>query len=114
MMTISLLMIVNPDYWADLIVKFSEMRFFHLFEIISRFVFGLVFVVSAGQTLFPRLMTFIGYLLIAVSAGLLLTPPSKHRQFALWSARKFRDKFRWMGIGSLMFGAFLFYAAIKG
>ncbi|MDQ3132590.1 MAG: hypothetical protein M3Q99_17725 [Acidobacteriota bacterium] len=77
----------------------------------SRFVFGLGFVLFAEETLYPKLTLAIGYLLIAVSVGLLFTPPSKHRKFALWSAHKFRDKFRWLGFGSLIFGAFLIYAA---
>ena len=112
-MAFSVLMIVNPEYWANGIVKFSEKSWFHPFEIISRFVFGLGFILFAGQTNYPILMSIIGYLLLAVSVGLLFTPPSKHKQFALWSADKFRNKFCWLGFGSLMFGAFLVYTALK-
>lgn len=113
MMILSVLMIVNPDYWADGIIKFSEKSWFHPFEIISRFVFGLLFVLSARQTPYPTLILVIGYLLIAVSVGLLFTPPSKHKQFALWSAEKFRTKFRPLGFLSLLFGAFLVFLSIK-
>ena len=113
MMILSGLMIIKPEYWADGIVKFSEKSWFHPFEIISRFVFGLGFVFFADETLFPKLIMIIGYLLIAVSIGLLFTPPSKHRHFALWSAHRFRNKFRLFGIFSLLFGAFLIYIAIK-
>ena len=105
-------MIINPAYWANGIIKFSEKSWFHPFEIISRFVFGLGFVLFAGQTLYPTLMSIIGYGLIAVSVGLLFTPPSKHREFALWSAEKFKNYFRWFGFVSLVFGAFLIYGAI--
>ncbi len=107
-------MIINPEYWSNGIVKFSEKRWFHPFEIISRFAFGVVFVIFAGQTLYPKLMSFIGYLLIAVSVGLLLTPPSKHREFAVWSAERFRNLFRPLGFISLLFGVFLIYAAMQG
>ena len=113
MMLLSVVMIINPDAWANGIVKFSEKKWFHPFEIISRFVFGLLFVLFARQTPYPTLILIIGYLLIAVSIGLLFTPPSKHKQFAVWSAQKFRDKFRWFGFGSFLFGAFLIYAAIR-
>jgi hypothetical protein len=113
LMAFSVLMIVNPEYWANGIVKFSEKSWFHPFEIISRFVFGLSFILFAGQTLYPTLMSIIGYFLLAVSIGLLFTPPSKHKQFALWSAGEFRNKFRWLGFGSLAFGAFLVYASVK-
>lgn len=113
MMVLSGLMIIKPAYWADGIVKFSEKSWFHPFEIISRFVFGLLFVLVANQTPYPTLIMAIGFLLIAVSIGLLFTPPSKHRQFALWSAQKFRNKFRPLGFVSLIFGAFLVYSAVQ-
>ncbi len=114
MILLSLIMIINPGYWSEGIVKFSKKFWFHPFEIISRFAFGLIFVFFAGQTLFPKLMTVIGYALIAVSVGLLLTPPSRHKKFALWSAEKFRNYFRCFGFVSLVFGAFLIYAALQG
>lgn len=111
---LSLVMIINPEYWSKGIVKFSKKPWFHPFEIISRIGFGVVFVIFAKQTLYPKLILFLGYLLIAVGIGLLLTPPSKHKQFAVWSAYKFKKTFRPMGFGSLLFGAFLFYAGIIG
>ncbi|MBT8052826.1 MAG: hypothetical protein HKN57_13020 [Xanthomonadales bacterium] len=114
MMLLSIVMITNPEYWSNGIVKFSKKPYFHPFEILSRLAFGVVFIMSADQTLYPSLMLVIGYLLIAVGAGLLLIPPSKHRQFAVWSARKFKNTFRPMGFGSLFFGAFLVYAALSG
>lgn len=114
MMLFSIMMIANPDYWSTGIVKFSEKPYFHPFEILSRLIFGVVFIVFADQTLYPTLMLIIGYLLIAVAVGLLLTPPKQHRQFAIWSAKKFRNTFRPAGLGSLLFGAFLIYAAVHG
>ena len=44
MMILSRIMIVNPEYWSDGIVSFSKKSWFHPFEIISRFGFGLAFV----------------------------------------------------------------------
>jgi len=114
MMLLSVLMIANPDNWSNGIVKFSENPYFHPFEILSRLIFGVVFIIFADQTLYPTLMRIIGYLLIVVGVGLLLTPPSRHRQFAVWSAQKFRNTFRPAGLGSLIFGAFLIYAAVQG
>ena len=58
-------------------------------------------------------MLGIGYLLVAVALGLTLTPPLKHKQFAVWSAHKFIKIFRYAGIFSLLFGAFLIYASLK-
>lgn len=112
MMLLSIMMITSPVYWSNAIVKFSEKRYFHLFEILSRLAFGVMFIMSADQTLYPGLMLGIGYLLLAVGAGLLLIPPSKHKQFAIWSALRFKHMFRPMGVGSLFFGAFLVYATM--
>jgi uncharacterized protein YjeT (DUF2065 family) len=113
MIILSSVMIINPAVWADGIVKFSEKSWFHPFEIISRFAFGLAFVFFAEQTLYPKLIKVIGFGLILVSIGLLFTPPSKHRQFALWSAQKFRNKFRFFGFFSLLFGVVLIYTAVQ-
>ena len=113
MMFLSIVMIVNPQYWAQSIITFSKKPYFHPFEIISRALFGIVFVYYSAQTHYPSLMCFFGYMLIAVAIGLSLTPPSKHRQFAVWSADKFKNTFRYAGLGSFLFGAFLFYSTIK-
>ena len=107
-------MIFNPGYWSVGVVRFSEKPYFHPFEILSRLAFGAVFIVYADQTLYPTLMSGIGYLLVAVGVGLLLTPPARHRQFALWSAHRFKNTFRPAGFVSLVFGAFLVYAATSG
>ena len=53
MMLLSVVMIVKPAYFAAGIVKFSEKSWFHPFEVIARFVFGLAFVWFAGQTALP-------------------------------------------------------------
>jgi hypothetical protein len=106
-------MMINPQSWANGIVKFSEKPYFHLFEILSRLGFGLGFIIYAEQTIYPTLITYIGYLLVAVSIGLSLTPPSKHKQCAVWSASRFRKTFRLVGFVSIFFGVFLIYAAIQ-
>ena len=113
LMVLSLLMIINPQSWANGIVKFSEKPYFHLFEILSRLGFGLGFIIYAEQTIYPKLITYVGYLLVAVSVGLMLTPPSRHRKFAVWSTSKFRKTFRPIGFVSIFFGFFLIYAAVQ-
>jgi hypothetical protein len=112
MMLISLVMIARPQYWSGAIVKFSEKPWFHPFEIVTRLGFGLAFYRFAGDTASPDLMRAIGFLLMAVALGLLLTPPAKHRQFAVWSAHRFAKTFRPMGVISFLFGAFLVQSAL--
>lgn len=112
MVLLSVSMIVNPGRFARGIVTFSEMRFFHAFEIVSRIGFGVAALVGAGQTRFPAVMTVMGWVLVAVGVGLLLTPPSQHRRFAAWSAERFQRVFRPAGLLSLLFGLFILYAAL--
>ena len=114
MILLSALMVVNPEYWSEGIVRFSQKFYFHLFEILSRLIFGVIFIVFSDQTFYPVVMLVIGYSLVAVGVGLLITPPSKHRQFAVWSAQKFKKMFRPAGVCSFVFGVFIVYAALRG
>jgi hypothetical protein len=111
---LSIVMVVNPEYWSRGIVKISEKPYFHPFEVLTRFLFGVIFVGYADQTLYPTMNSIIGYVLLLVSIGLLLTPPSIHRQFAVWSAQKFRQTFRPAGVASFGFGLFIVYTALGG
>lgn len=113
MAAISISMVANPQRWSRSIVRFSKWRWFHPFEIASRLLFGLLCVLAADTTRYPRLLNGLGYLLIAVAAGLVLLPPSAHRKFAVWSADRFVSVFRPAGLVTAMFGIFLVYAALK-
>ncbi len=109
---LSVVMVANPEYWSRGIVKFSKVAYFHPLEIVSRLLFGAIFITFADQTLYPTLMSVIGYVLVAVGIGLSLTPPSKHRWFAVWSAQRFKSVFRPAGALSFVFGIFIIYAAL--
>ncbi len=107
-------MIINPNYWSNGIVDFSRKPYFHWFEVISRLIAGLVFILYSQTTLYPQLVFSIGCLLIAVGFGLIITGSVKHRQFAVWSAHKFKSTFRPAGFGSFIFGSFLIYVSTIG
>ena len=111
---ISFVMVIDPDYWSNGIVKFSRAKYFHGFEIISRLGFGAVFIVFSEQTHYPAVIGTFGYLMVTVGVVLLLTPPSRHKQFAVWSAKKFNKTFRPAGTVSMLFGAFIVYGALIG
>ncbi|MEO3679748.1 hypothetical protein ABGI61_12000 [Rheinheimera sp. FR7-31] len=112
MMSLSLAMVAKPDAFSNGIITFSEKSYFHLFEIISRIAAGIIFIAYAENTLFPITISFIGYGLILVGLGLALTPPKLHKKFAVWSANKFRSKFRLIGIASVPLSMFLIYSAV--
>ncbi len=114
LMGLSIIMIVNPNYWSDRILSFSEKPYFHWFEVMSRITAGLAFITFNKSTLYPQLILSIGCLLIAVGFGLLITGSVKHRQFAVWSVYKFKSTFRPAGVGSFIFGMFLIYVSTIG
>ena len=114
MILLSAAMVIDPDSWSNGIVKFSQTKYFHGLEIISRLFFGAILIAFSEQTLYPAVMGVFGYLMVAVGVGLLIAGPSRHKQFAVWSAKKFNKTFRPAGIVSLVFGIFIAYGALKG
>lgn len=112
MMLLSLTMVIKPDSFSAGIITFSEKPYFHLFEIVSRIIAGLIFVIYAAGTVFPTVISIIGFALILVGVGLALTPPRMHRKFAVWSANEFRDKFRLIGVVSVPLSLLLIYVAV--
>lgn len=105
-------MIHAPQDFAKGIVWFSQQWFFHPFEILSRALAGIVMVLFAEQTATPMLFSILGYGLLAVAAGLTLTPPSRHRQFAVWSATAFAKYFRLIGVSTIPLALLLLYCAL--
>ncbi len=112
MAAISVVMVARPEAWAQAVLRFTRMPYMHPFEIVTRIGFGALFVTYADHSKFPTFIGVFGYLLLAVGLGLLVTPPSYHRRFGVWSVEKFSKYFRVAGLASLAFGIFLIYAAI--
>lgn len=106
-------MLWNPQKWSEGLVRFSQHPAFHSFEILTRLICGAAFVVAADETLYPIFVAALGWLLVSVGVGLLFTPPARHRQFAVWSAQRFRHWFRGSGVAALIFGGFLIHAAVR-
>lgn len=111
LMCLSIIMIVNPGYWFNGIIIFSRHPYFHWFEVVSRLISGVIFVLFNKSTPYSLLILSIGYLLIGVGLGLLIVGSAQHRKFAVWSANKFNRTFRPAGIVSLIFSLFLIYAS---
>jgi len=112
MVVISLFMIVKPEAWVQIVLRFVRMPYMHPIEIIIRLGFGLLFIQFAEHSKFPLVIKIVGYVLLAVGIGLMLMPPSFHRRLALWAVEKVSKYFRPAGFFSLAFGVFLIYAAV--
>lgn len=112
MVGISLALVARPDASAEAVRRFVRLRYFHPFEVVTRLGFGVLFVLYADQSRFPIVILLFGYMLVAVGLALMVTPPSYHRRFGIWSVDKFSKHFRVAGLGSLAFGVLLVYAVI--
>mgnify|MGYP001075047919 CR=1 FL=1 len=88
LMAFSLIMSKSPAFWANGIIKFSQAAYCHPFEILSRGVFGILFIFNASNTHIPNLIDGLGWLLLVVSVGLIIMGPDRHKRFAVWSAKK--------------------------
>ena len=108
---LSLLMIAGPRGWSRGILLFAAKPYFHATEILSRLVLGGTLVAFAGETLHPRLMGALGYVLVAVAMGLFVMGSRRHRAFAEKSA-SFEKVFRPAGLFSLAFGVFVVLSAL--
>ena len=109
LLCLSVIMVVNPNYWSNGIINFSKKPYFHWFEVVSRITYGVLFVLFNESTSYPQLILSVGYVLIAVGFGLILIGSVRHRIFAVWSANRFKSTFRPAGIASFIFGLFLIY-----
>lgn len=102
MLLFSLVMVIRPAAFADGIIAFSEQPYFHIVEVVSRIIAGVIFIQYCADTRFPQLILAIGIVLLCVGIGLACTtPPSQHRKFALWSAQAFKNQFRLIGVVSV-------------
>ncbi|MGB2741254.1 MAG: hypothetical protein WBC60_11960 [Cognaticolwellia sp.] len=112
MMMLSVLMIKSPRAFARGIIVFSQQTYFHVFEIISRLFFGLVFLYYSRFTLAPNINAALGYLMIFTALLLLVIGAKDHRAFALWSVQKFSAIFRFCGFLSFTFGGYIIYTTL--
>ncbi len=109
---LSVLMVAKPDLWVDMALRYIRLPYMHPLEIAICIGFGLPFILYAEDSGFPITFKAFGYMLVAVGAGLMLTPPSVHRRFGVWSVEKTGKYFRPLGVLSLLGGAFLVYVAL--
>ncbi len=111
MMLLSLLMINSPPAFSRAIVHFSQQTYFHIFEILSRLLFGVSFIDYAPSTRAVLIHTLFGGLMVFSAIVLLIIGAEKHRAFAGWSVAKFCPIFPIAGLCSLLFGSYIIYTA---
>lgn len=113
MALISLWMALQPRGFVDGLTAFCEWRWFHAFEILSRLVIGVAFVVQSDAFIYPGFATGFGYLLVAVGLGLAMLGRGRHERFARWTATLGPGVFRPAGAIGFLLGALLAYLATQ-
>lgn len=112
MILLGAIMLIQPMRFANGIATFSQKAWFHVFEIVSRFVIGVLFILFARHTAFPELVLGLGILLVGVSLFLIVLGEKKHKRFAMETV-KIGQKFRPIGMIAILAGVALLYVAIK-
>jgi len=104
-------MVAKPLQFSRGIARFSEKKYFHQFEIISRLVLGVVFLMFADKTSYPAVVSLLGGVLCFVSLFLIVIGPSRHRRFALLTSGIGKN-FRILGLLAIVCGAGLVYLVL--
>lgn len=112
LIVVSLFMFVTPARFSRVAVTYCNKWYMHPVEISICAVSGAAFAFFGSSSRFSAPFQSFGYLLLAVGAGLILTPPSLHRRFGLWALRKFGAFLRPASIFSLAAGLLVVYGSM--
>ena len=112
MVFFSAVMIASPPAWSRAIVSFAGWRYFHVFEIVSRLLIGLVLALVAGDAGYPTVTYILAAAFLFAGLFLILIGKERHRAFAA-KAATFVWLFRPAGVAWLAFGVFIIHAAIR-
>ena len=112
MISLGSYMTAYPLKFSAGIVSFSEKRWFHTFEVLSRLIVGLLFLVAANKTSFEFIVTVLGYLLCFTSIFLVVIGAKRHRKFALLISR-IGQHFRILGIFAIILGSGIIYLGVS-
>ena len=104
-------MVCKPLQFSKGIARFSEKPWFHIFEILSRALLGILFLLVADSTPYPTFITILGTVLCFVSVFLIIIGPIRHKRFALLTSNIGKN-FRAIGLVALACGAGLIYLGL--
>ncbi len=112
MFALGSVMLLRPLKFAQGVSAFSEKSWFHVFEVASRFILGLIFFGQATFSSFPLLHLLLGATLGFTSIFLVIIGPAKHRQFAKQTSN-LGNWFRPIGLFAIVIASLLIYLGHK-
>jgi hypothetical protein len=84
----------------------------HYLELLARMLAGAAFVVGAAHMKFSALFHGVGWVVIATTLLLLLTPWQWHRRFAAWSVPHATRRLPLLALVSLAAGGFVLFSVV--
>jgi len=93
---------------------FAQSARAHRLELAIRILVGAALLIRAPLMLWPSAFSLFGALLLLTSSCLLLLPWRWHQRFARHTVPRALPYLAWIGMCSLILGAILLYAALRG
>ena len=104
--------LVAPDSIFGLIIGHAESLGLHVLAVVGRFVLGIAFIAYAGESHYPVVLQVLGWLTITVAIILGIMGRSRFKGLMTWGLSLAAAFGRCAGVGSILFGGFLIYAAV--
>ncbi len=106
--------LIVPAQASRFLLGFAGSLKVHLVELSVRMVVGLALLIYAQQMFAPEVFELLGWMLIATTALLVVLPWRWHRQFAELAVPRAVRYMSLIGPSSLIFGALILAAVIRG
>lgn len=106
--------LVAPARARGFLLGFAGSATKHYAELGIRLLVGAAFVVAAPQAPWSAALGLFGWVLLVTTAVLFLVPWRWHHRFARRAVPEALRFLPWVGVASLVFGALVLWAAIRG
>lgn len=105
---------VAPERARGFLGGFARTRAAHFTELLVRLLVGAAFVFAASNVAFPGIFEIFGWIVLVTTVLLFLVPWRFHQRFASWSVPLATRRLGLLAAGSMLAGAFVILAVLKG
>lgn len=105
--------VIKPRRVERFLEAFASSARTHYTEQVVRLVVGTALVVYAPAMWYPRWFQFLGWLIVATSAGLLLVPWQWHHWFGKWAIPLAIRYLKLYAVAAFLLGALILYGASR-